>query len=280
MERLSIHLLSDSIGELAEQVARAALSQFEPGLFRIERLPRVRSVEQLRTLVSRHCGSSCIFFYTFADETLRDEMVRISDAAAANSVDILGPAMSLLGKVAASEPSGEAGAYRRIDADYYARFAALDFAMKHDDGQRPESLPEADIVLLGVSRTGKTPLAMYLAFKGYKTANVPLVPGVEPPNEVYLLDRHRLFGLTTDPIVLLHVREKRVREMGARRSKYVDIVEIEREIEESRALMRRLGCIMIRTDNRAIEESASEILRHLEPPVEEGILESEEGPSG
>lgn len=275
-ERLSIHLLSDSIGEMAEQVARAAISQFEPGLFRIERLPRVRSVEQLRDLVSRHCGSACIFFYTFADEILRDEMVRISEAVAANSVDILGPSMALLGRVASSEPSGEAGAYRRIDAEYYARFAALDFAMKHDDGQRPEALTEADVVLLGVSRTGKTPLSMYLAFKGYKTANVPLVVDVEPPNELYLVDRHRIFGLTTDPLVLLQVREKRMREMGTHVSKYADIVEIERELQEATALMRRLRCMMVRTDSRAIEESASEILRHLEPLVEEGMVEGKE----
>ena len=107
-----------------------------------------------------------------------------------------------------------------------------------------------------------------------------IVRGIEPPKEVYLVDRHRLFGLTTDPLVLLHVRQKRAREMGARGGAYVDIVGIEDEIEASRALMRSLGAIMVRTDNRAIEESASEILRHLEPPVEEGVLQDEDAPLG
>jgi regulator of PEP synthase PpsR (kinase-PPPase family) len=269
--RLTIHLLSDSIGEMAEQVAKASASQFAPGLFIIERLPRVTRADQLWDLVRRHCGSSCIFFYTFADEVLRTEMKRVSAAVNANSVDILGPAVELLADAAALQPSGEAGAFRRRDAEYFARFDAIDFAMKHDDGQHTEDLLHADIVLLGISRTGKTPLAMYLAFKGYKAANIPLVPGVDPPPELYLVERRRRFGLTTDPLVLTRVRRERMHELGTQVRGYADMREIEKELDESRALMRSLGCMMIRTDNRAIEESASEILRYLEPLIEEGV---------
>lgn len=269
--RLTIHLLSDSIGEIAEQVARAAASQFAPGLFTVERLPRVTDPAQLQDLLSRHCGRACIFFYTFADEALRAEMRRASSAIDASSVDILGPAVDLLSRAAALAPSGVAGSFRKPDAEYYARYDAVDFAMKHDDGQLPEGLPEADIVLLGVSRTGKTPLSIYLAFKGYRTANVPLVLGSKPPDELYLVDRKRLFGLTTDPLVLARVRRERMHELGAVVKGYADMREIEAELEESRAFMRSLRCMMIRTDNRAIEESAAEILRYLEPLVEEGL---------
>ena len=269
--RLTIHLLSDSIGEIAEQVARAAASQFAPGLFAIERLPRVTNAAQLNDLVSRHCGRACIFFYTFADEGLRAEMRRVSGSVNANSLDILGPAVEVLSRAAVLEPSGVAGSFRKIDAAYYARFDAIDFAMKHDDGQHPEDLPHADIVLFGISRTGKTPLSVYLAFKGYKTANVPLVPGSEPPQELFLVDRSRRFGLTTDPLVLARVRRERMHELGTVVRGYADMRSIEIELDASRALMRQLGCIMIRTDNRAIEESAAEILRYLEPPVEEGV---------
>jgi regulator of PEP synthase PpsR (kinase-PPPase family) len=269
--RLTIHLLSDSIGEMAEQVAKASASQFAPGLFIIERLPRVTNSDQLMDMVRRHCGPSCIFFYTFADEALRAEMKRVSAAVDANSVDILGPAVELLAEAAALQPSGEAGAFRRRDAEYFARFDAIDFAMKHDDGQHTEDLLHADIVLLGISRTGKTPLAMYLAFKGYKAANIPLVPGVDPPPELYLVERRRRFGLTTDPLVLTRVRRERMHELGTQVRGYADMREIEKELDESRALMRSLGCMMIRTDNRAIEESASEILRYLEPLIEEGV---------
>ena len=269
--RLTIHLLSDSIGEMAEQVAKAAAAQFAPGLFLIERLPRVTNAGELMNLVRRHCGSSCIFFYTFADEALRAEMQRVSALVNANSVDILGPAVELLSRAAALAPSGEVGAFRRTDAEYFARFDAIDFALKHDDGRYPEDLTQADIVILGVSRTGKTPLSMFLSFKGYKTANVPLVPDSEPPEEIYLVERRRLFGLTTDPLVLARVRRERMHEMGTVVRGYADMREIEAELDASRALMRQLGCMMIRTDNRAIEESASEILRFLEPLVEEGV---------
>ncbi len=259
----TVHIVSDSLGETAEMVARAVIAQFEDGAFRIERLPRAETPEQLRELVRSHCGRWCIFLYTLVDRALRDEMERLV-AEGVNGVDLLGPAVSLLERVTDLKASGEPGAVRRTDEEYFHRIEAMEFAVRHDDGRNPEGLIEADVVLIGVSRTSKTPLSMYLAFKGYRVANVPLAPGVSPPKELFQVDPRRVFGLVTSPETLAEIRTLRMRELGAYVPGYADRERIERELEEARAVMRRIGCLVVRTDGKAIEEAAQEIIRHLE----------------
>lgn len=178
---ITIHLLSDSLGETADAVARAVAAQFPPGAFRVERLPKVSNVEQLRDLVSKHCHKHCVFFYTIIEEGLLAEMRSIVETRGVNAVDILGPGVELLARVGALEPRGVAGAIRQPDEAYFDRIEAMEFAIRHDDGQNPEGLKHADVVLIGVSRTSKTPLSIYLASKGLYTANVPLVRGALLP---------------------------------------------------------------------------------------------------
>lgn len=259
----TVHILSDSLGETAEMVARAAIAQFDGDSFRIERLPRVRTVEELRSAVESHCGRWCLFVYTLVDEALRVEMESLC-ARGINGVDVLGPAVATIGRVTGLQPSGEPGAIRRTDEEYFERIEAMEFAVKHDDGRNPQDLTEADVVLIGVSRSSKTPLAMYLAFKGYRAANVPLTPGTDPPKELFDVSPRRVFGLVTSARVLQEVRTERMRELGTFVPGYADLEEIERELEEARAVMRKIGCIVVHTDNRAIEEAAQEIIRHLE----------------
>jgi hypothetical protein len=259
---VSIHVVSDSLGETGEMVARAAAAQFRPGAFRIERLPKVTTPEELVVAVRSHCGEHCIFFYTLVDESLRAEMERLC-AGGVNGVDLLGPAVARLSEVTGIPPTGEAGAVRRTDQEYFDRIEAMEFAVKHDDGRNPEGLLEADIVLIGVSRSSKTPLAMYLAFKGWRVANVPLAPGIEPPAELFQVDPRRVFGLVTSVEVLVEVRNERMRELGAYVPGYAEPEAVRAELEEARAVMRRIGCLVVHTDNRAVEESAQEIIRHL-----------------
>ncbi len=260
---LTIHVLSDSLGETGESVARAASAQFDTEAFRIERLPKVSSPEELRELVAAHCGQHCIFFYTFVNDALREEMCALAKGGV-NAVDLLGPAVDMLRRASGFEPTGEAGAIRRTDQDYFDRIDAMEFAVRHDDGRNTEGLQEADIVLIGVSRTSKTPLSMYLAFKGYKVANVPLAPGVTPPHELFELDPRRVFGLITSVEILMEIRTARMAELGGWIPGYAEREAIEREIEEARAVMRRIGCLVVRTDDRAIEETAREIGAHLQ----------------
>lgn len=259
----TVHILSDSLGETAEMVARAAIAQFDGDAFRIERLPRVRTVDELRSAVTSHCGRWCLFVYTLVDDALRAEMESLC-AGGVNGVDVLGPAVAMIGRVTGLQPSGEPGAVRRTDEEYFERIEAMEFAVKHDDGRNPQDLPEADVVLIGVSRSSKTPLAMYLAFKGYRAANVPLAPGTEPPKELFEVSPRRVFGLVTSARVLQEVRTERMRELGTYVPGYADLEAIERELEEARKVMRQIGCIVVHTDNRAIEEAAQEIIRHLE----------------
>jgi hypothetical protein len=261
-EPISIHVLSDSLGETGEMVARAASAQFETDAFKIERLPKVSTPEELTIAVRSHCGHHCIFFYTLVNEALRSTMEDLC-AEGVNGVDLLGPAVTRLANVTGIAPTGEAGAIRRTDHEYFARIDAMEFAVKHDDGRNPEGLLEADIVLVGVSRSSKTPLAMYLAVKGWRVANVPLAPGIEPPAELFQVDPRRVFGLVTSADILVEVRTERMRELGTYVYGYAEREAVEAELEEARALMRRVGCLVVHTDDRAVEEAAQEIVRHV-----------------
>jgi len=262
-QTLTIHVLSDSLGETGEAVARAASAQYDSDAFRIERLPKVSTPEELRDAVSEHCGTNCIFFYTFVNDALRTEMGELS-LKGANAVDLLGPAVELLHKVSGFESMGEAGAIRRTDQDYFDRIDAMEFAVRHDDGRNVEGLAEADIVLIGVSRTSKTPLSMYLAFKGYRVANVPLAPGMAPPPELFEVDPRRVFGLITSADILMEIRTARMHELGGWVPGYADREAIEVELEEARGIMRQIGCIIMRTDEKAIEETAREVTSYLQ----------------
>jgi regulator of PEP synthase PpsR (kinase-PPPase family) len=268
--QVAIHVLSDSLGETGEMVALAAAAQFAPDAFRIERLQRISTPEQLRTTVEEHCGEDCLFLYTLVDDGLRTEMNRLVIDSGVNAVDLIGPAVHLISKVTGLAPTGEAGAVHRTDASYFERIEALEFAVKHDDGRNPQGLCDADIVLLGVSRTSKTPLSMYLAFKGIRVANVPLALGIEPPPEVFTIDRRRCFGLISSPTTLADIRRERMRELGMVVPHYADNEQIARELDEARTLMRQIGCIVINTDGRAVEETAQEILRYVGDGVELG----------
>ena len=181
-----------------------------------------------------------------------------------NAVDILGPGVELLARASGLTPQAVVGAYRLPDEAYFDRIEAMEFAVKHDDGQQPEGLLEADIVLIGVSRTSKTPLSMYLASKGFRVANVPLVPLSEPPTELFEVDPRRVFGLISSVETLTEIRSKRMDELGSYVPGYAERERVEVELEEARALMRRIGCLIVRTDNRAIEETAQDIIRYLE----------------
>lgn len=259
-----VYVLSDSLGETADLVGRAAASQFPPGTFELVRLPKVSCAGSLEEAVRSAAQHACVFFYTLADPALSERMRSLTDELGLAAVDILGPAVAALSGSADVAPTGEVGAIRKTDRGYFQRIEAMEFTVKHDDGRNPEGLTEAEIVLIGVSRTSKTPLSMYLAFKGYKTANIPLMPEVEPPAELFDVDPRRIFGLTSDPDLLASIRSQRLSELGVYARQYAEREAVLTEIESARALMRRLGCIVVRTDNRAVEETAQEIIRYLE----------------
>lgn len=258
----TILIVSDGIGETAHQVAKAALGQFEHGSFRVLRLPKMTSKKDLAEAVADGCAEGCVFLYTLADPLMRGEMERLVRECGASAVDILGPVIDTLATSAGTTPLGVAGAMRKIDRSYFERIGAMEFAVNHDDGRGAETLDEADMVLIGVSRTSKTPLSMYLASRGFKVANIPLVPGVEPPEQLFDIKSRRVFGLVIDSSLLTEIRARRIGELGAYTKRYAEPEMVERELEWARSVMRRIGCIVIKTTGRAIEETAQEILRY------------------
>lgn len=262
---LEIHVIADSTGVTAARLARAAQAQFPSHPFRIIRHPRIVTAEELfealRGLVDRPDQPAAVMS-TLVNPVLRDLVDDTCADYGLVHVDLIGPVLQQLEKATGAAAERVAMRPVGVEADYFSRIAAMEFAVRHDDGQLPEGLPEADIVLVAPSRCGKTPLSMYLGYLGYKTANVPLVPGIRPPAELHKVDRWRIIGLTIDPEMLAEIRSRRVKAMGAHRrvDGYAELAKIYDEYDEVKAIQRSLGCPVLNTTKMALEESAARII--------------------
>ncbi|MBR2834530.1 MAG: kinase/pyrophosphorylase [Coriobacteriales bacterium] len=265
----TIHVISDSLGDTAADVALAATAQFESAAIHIERLPKVTSIAQVSRYLDIHSSSDkkapMAVFHTIVQKTLRDEIINELEKRGIYQVDLLGPALKTIEKITGQAPIERAGVIHRTDERYFRRIDAMEFFVNHDDGRNPQDLTEAEIVLIGVSRTSKTPLSMYMAYHGYRIANIPLAKGVEPPQELFDVDPWRIYGLISTAEVLQTIRKVRLgsEEVRAVAGSYCDLLCIQDELDEARKLMRRLGCIVIQTNGRAVEETAQIILDYF-----------------
>jgi [pyruvate, water dikinase]-phosphate phosphotransferase / [pyruvate, water dikinase] kinase len=178
--------------------------------------------------------------------------------------DLLGHPLEAVARVSGQPATMQPRAQPALDSGYFKRMAAIEFAVRFDDGVAPQGLKDADIILVGVSRSSKTPLSMYLGYLGYKTANVPIVKGIEPPKELWEVDPARVVGLTIDAEALAKIRSRRARDMRSSKRRYADLNDIYEELEEAEAVHRRLGCPVIEVSNLAIEETARRIIRLVE----------------
>ena len=264
----TVHVISDALGDTACEVVLAAAGQFREGSVRIARLPRVTGIDEVERYLAPHIasGEPIAVFHTIVDPELRSQLAFTLRHLDVPSVDLMGPALDALSALLGDRPAGTPGVIHRTDERYFRRIEAMEYFVAHDDGRGADDLSDADIVLIGVSRTSKTPLSMYLAFQGYRVANVPLARGVEPPPSIFEVDPMRLFGLLSTADIVAGIRERRLGdgESRVRAASYADPEEVASELEEAHALMRRLGCFVVRTDRRAIEESAAEITARLE----------------
>ena len=180
------------------------------------------------------------------------------------TVDIMGPVMAIFKSTFKKTPRHEAGLVRKLDESYFRRVDAIEFAVKYDDGKDPRGILKADVVLIGVSRTSKTPLSMFLANKRLKVANLPLVPEVEPPEELFKIPRKRIIGLTINPEKLNEIRKERLKTMGLKaKANYASMERILEELEFAEGFMKRLSCPRIDVSNRAVEETAQVILKMI-----------------
>ena len=261
---IEVHIVADSTGDTAARVARAAAAQYADHEVRIIRHPRQSTVDGLHDVFARMQPERVrtVVFSTVVDETLRQLVSQLCRDRDLPHADLLEPAVGALSSVTGQAPERVVRPVG-VGEDYFKRIQAMEFSVANDDGNLSNHLREADIVLIGVSRSGKTPLSMYLGYLGYKTANIPLVPGIPPPEQLYDVQRWKIVGLTIDPERLQVIRARRVRAMGSigtQRDGYSELVKIFDELEEVRQIQRGLGCPIIETTDLALEEAAGRVL--------------------
>ena len=260
---VELHVISDSTGETAVRLVLALEAQFPETEFEVVRHPRVETVDDLQLAVSRTKDRPAVIVYTLVDTELRDTMRELCRRDRLHCCDLLGQPIEEVAAVAGKPARMESGRRPPLDSHYFKRMEAIEFAVKFDDGLGT-GLEDADIVLVGVSRTSKTPLSMYLGYLGYKVANVPIVREIEPPKELFEIDRTKIVGLTIDAERLSEIRQVRARLMRLSKSAYSELVEIYEELEQAAAVHRQLGCPVVDVSELSIEETAQRVLRIVE----------------
>ena len=258
-------VVSDSVGETCELVVRAASIQFHENAIDTLRIPFVEDEQTIIDVVTQAKAQHAIIAFTLVNEEHRALLMKLGEEHQVKTVDLLGDLLDVLSGQLKEAPREKPGLIYRLDDDYFRKIEAMEFAVKYDDGRDPRGLKKADIVLVGVSRTSKTPLSQYLALKRYKVANVPLVPESRPPEELFDLPAERCVGLIISPEKLISIRMERLKSLGLKpEADYAQLERINRELEYARGIYERIGCDVIDVTNKAVEETAGIILRHLE----------------
>jgi [pyruvate, water dikinase]-phosphate phosphotransferase / [pyruvate, water dikinase] kinase len=259
---VELHVVSDATGETAARLVQALEAQFPDQEFVEIRHPRVETEEDLQLAVNRMKGRPAVVVYTLVEPEMRERMRALCRRAKLHYCDLLGHPIDAVARVSGMTAKMTPGSRPPLNSAYFKRMEAIEFAVKFDDGVG-RGLKDADIVLVGVSRTSKTPLSIYLGYLGHKVANVPIVKGIEPPAELFEIDVTKIVGLTIDANRLADIRRARVRNLGtgARNRQYAELAEIYEELDEATAIHRRLGCPVIDITDLSIEETAHRILR-------------------
>jgi regulator of PEP synthase PpsR (kinase-PPPase family) len=260
---VELHVVSDSTGETATRLVHALEAQFPDQPFEEVRHPMVETVDDLAAIVQRAKGRPAVVVYTLVERELREEMRRLCRRARLHYCDLLGQPIEAVAKVSGMAARMQPGGRHALDETYFRRMEAIEFAVKYDDGM-VGGLKDADIVLVGVSRTSKTPLSIYLGYLGYRAANVPLVKGIDPPQELFEVEPAKIVGLKIDAKRLAEIRGRRARRMGGSNHRYSGLLQIYEELEQAEAIQRRLGCPVIDTTELSIEETAARVVRLVE----------------
>lgn len=260
-KNLVIYVISDSIGETAELVSKAAISQFHTEGYEIRRFPYISENQQILEILDEIKNEPGIIVFTIVVPKLRKTLVDGAKILNIKCIDVMTPVIDAMETVLATPSKEEPGLIRKLDERYFKKVEAIEFAVKYDDGKDPRGLKQADIVLTGISRTSKTPLSMYLAHKNLKVANIPLVPEVLPPKELYEIDPKKIIGLTTNPMKLIEIRQERLKALGLKNeANYASMQRILEELDYADEIMKKLACPVIDVSTKAVEESASIIL--------------------
>jgi len=257
-----LHLVSDSTGETVGLVARACLAQFENVQATEHLWNMVRSEDQAKAVIAAIKEHPGFVLYTIVNDDIRNRLEEGCRRLQVPCIAILDPIIHELGAHLGAEIHAQPGRQHVMDAEYFARIEAMQFVLSHDDGQSTWDLDDADVVLLGVSRTSKTPTSIYLANRGIKTANIPIVPGVSLPGELFTADGPLIVGLTKDPKRLVEIRRQRLKLLDQdEETDYVDLEKVSNEINEARRLFTKHNWPVINVSRKSIEETAATIIQ-------------------
>ncbi len=263
MEKFTIHVFSDSYGESGEQVSKCALSQFGFGEYDIVRHSHVNNLDKLKNELNILEGAENILVvHTMIHLDLVETLSNFCKKHKFKHVDLLNPLVAAIEEHTNRTPRRESGIYKKLDEKYFRRIEAIEFAVKYDDGKDARGLYEADLILLGISRTSKTPLSIYLGNKKHiKVINIPLVPEVEVPKEIFSVPKKKVIGLTNSIEMLNKIREERLRTIGFKEgSAYSSMGRIIEEMDYAENIMKRIGCPVVDVSQKAIEETAEIII--------------------
>lgn len=264
MEFLAIYVISDSVGETGEQVARAVISQYEIEDYKIRKFPYVLNLKHLKEVLDEIKTENCIVLYSLVKEELADFVDEFCVNERIPSIDILSPLLKAITYKTNLKPLRQPGTNRKLDDRYFKRVEAIEFAVRYDDGKDAKGFEKADLVLIGVSRTSKTPLSMYLANRNIKVANLPLVPEVPWPKELFDIPAKKIIGLTNNPEKLYEIRQERLKALGLNGyASYASMERILEEIDYAESVMKKIGCPIINVSTKAIEETSGLILEIL-----------------
>ncbi|MCX6240992.1 MAG: kinase/pyrophosphorylase [Bacteroidetes bacterium] len=255
-----LFVVSDGSGRTAEQILMAALTQFPDSRVEIVLRPEVRTEQAVEEIVSEVAEEKGFILHTLVSESLRECVLRLSRIHNVDAIDLMGPLLSRLSHHFADSPKGEPGLFFSLNQEYFKRIDAMQFAFTHDDGQRDYDYDKAEIILVGVSRTFKTPLSIYLAFKGWFVANFPVVLGSELPDILKTLEHGRVFGLMTEPQDLCSLRSVRQQYLGGFSSDYTSMNNVKRELNYAMKFFCQYEWPVVHVTNKPIEEIATEIL--------------------
>lgn len=260
-----IYVISDSVGETGNNLAHAAMAQFPLIDFDVQRYPLTKTISLLTGIMNRALREQAIIIHTFVDTELSDYINTFCRENDLMSMDAMTMLIEMISEKTQSAPLNKPGLNHDLNKQYFNRIKAIEFAVQYDDCKDPSGFLKADIVILGVSRTSKTPLSLYLANMGYKVANLPLVPKTQIPDEIYQIDKRKIIGLTNDPQILNNIRRERLISYGLEPdSDYSNMDNIKEELKNARELYKELDCFVIDVAKKSIEETAALILESLD----------------
>ncbi|MEE2671883.1 MAG: pyruvate, water dikinase regulatory protein [Bdellovibrionota bacterium] len=262
-KNLKVVIISDGTGETAKSMTRAAITQFKSKEIFFTRYKNVRSKEHIDAIFQEAAINHDMVVYTIVSLELRNYVAEISKRDHVRSIDLLGPLLSGMANVFETEPDYQPGLLHAVNDRYFAKVSAVEFTLNHDDGRNINSLEECDIVLVGISRTSKTPLSIYLSLEGLKVVNIPIILNMPLPEKLFQIDQRNIFGLTIDPDALREIRQNRLSNLGTNATgDYADSRKVIEEIEwANKHFEENRRWPVFNVTNIALEETASEIIK-------------------